>query len=189
MELNELKKLILSGEVYYENDPLFKEIHEEQRMYNTLLHQFNLIQPNDLKGKRECLEKLLGQIGEEVTITQPLNANWGKNTFLGDRVYANSNLTLVDDAKIFIGDDTMIGPNVTITSASHPLNPADRLKKGQYNKEVTIGKNVWMGANVIIFPGVTVGDNTVIGAGSIVTKDLPANVLAFGSPCKVIQSI
>ena len=107
----------------------------------------------------------------------------------GEWVYANFNLTLVDDGHIYIGDHTMIGPNVTIATAGHPILPELREKEMQYNVDVKIGRNVWIGAGAIIVPGVTIGDNTVIGAGSVVTKDIPANVVAVGNPCRVMREI
>lgn len=118
-----------------------------------------------------------------------MHANWGKNTYIGDKVYINSSLTLVDDTRIDIGDHCMIAPNVTIITASHPLDPKERLKHAQYNQPVIIEKNVWVGANVVIFPGVTIGENCVIGAGSVVTNDIPSNVLAYGTPCRKIRDI
>ena len=130
------------------------------------------------------------KVGEGCYIEPPLRANWaGKHVFLGDSVYANFNLTLVDDGNIFIGDKVMLGPNVTIATANHPILPALRERGLQYNKDVHIGNNVWIGAGVIIVPGITIGDNSVIGAGSVVTKDVPANVVAAGNPCRVLREI
>jgi galactoside O-acetyltransferase len=107
----------------------------------------------------------------------------------GKGVYANFNLTMVDDTHIYVGDYTMFGPNVTVATAGHPINPELRSKAYQYNMPVHIGKNCWLGAGVVVLPGVTIGDNTVIGAGSIVTKDIPSNVVAVGNPCKVLREI
>lgn len=185
MELEELKKLMHSGSIYYETS----ELGEEQAVYNEYNYKYNQLSPTDYENKQKYLKKLFGSVGENVTITQPVSANWGKNTHLGDRVYANFNLCLVDDTTIHIGADAMIGPNVTIITGTHPLNPKTRRNKAQYNLPVTIGENVWLGAGVTVLPGVTIGENSVIGAGSLVTKDVPSNVLAFGTPCKVIKSI
>ncbi|OJG77678.1 hypothetical protein RV10_GL002354 [Enterococcus pallens] len=181
----EIKRKMNAGEIYYENS----EIFAEKLHYNRLLHEFNQIPPDQVEEKAQQLEKLLGAKGEGVYIEQPLHANWGKNTYLGKNVYANFNLTLVDDTRIEIHEDTMIGPNVTIITGTHPLDPQLRAKNAQYNLPVVIKRNVWIGAGSIIFPGVTIGENTVIGAGSLVTKDVPANVVAFGSPCQVIKKI
>ena len=120
----------------------------------------------------------------------PFYTNWGgKHVHLGKNVYANFHLTCVDDTHIYIGDYTMIGPNVTIATAAHPILPTLREQGYQYNAPVHIGKNCWLGAGVIILPGITIGDNTVIGAGSVVTKDLPANVVAVGNPCRILRPI
>ena len=143
-------------------------------------------------GRRATLlQRLLGGIGEGSYIEPPLHANWGCNTFIGARFYANFNLTLVDDGVVTIGDDVMIGPNVTIVTTGHPIRPD--LRKAptvtQYSLPVTIGSGAWIGANVTILPGVTIGENSVIGAGSVVTKDIPANVVAYGNPCHVAREI
>ena len=142
-----------------------------------------------MEKRTSMLKDLLAEVGENCYIEPPLHANWGLNTHLGNNVYANFNLTLVDDAEIFIGDSVMIGPNVVIATAGHPVNPELRLKVAQFNIPVHIEKNVWIGAGAIILPGVTVGENSVIGAGSVVTKDIPPNVVAVGNPCRVLRPI
>ena len=142
------------------------------------------------KKREEMLKSMFAELGEGCYIEPPFHANWGgKHCHFGKFVYANFNLTLVDDTHIYVGDCTMIGPNVTIASAGHPVLPELREKQYQYNMPVHIGKNCWIGAGVIIVPGITVGDNSVIGAGSVVTKDIPANVVAVGNPCKVLREI
>jgi galactoside O-acetyltransferase len=176
-----------SGELYLPSDP---DILKEQTLCQELLYDFNQTRPSEGEKRQELLEKMFAQVGENVYIEPPLHANWGgKFCKIGKNVYANFNLTLVDDTQITIGDYTMLGPNVTIASAGHPILPELRQKGYQYNLPVSIGKNCWIGANSTILPGVTIGDNSVIGAGSLVTKDIPANVLAFGSPAKVIRPI
>ena len=132
---------------------------------------------------------MLAEVGENCYVEPPLHANWGCHTHFGKNVYANFNLTLVDDTDIFVGDSVMFGPNVTVATAGHPIDPALRLKVGQFNIPVRIGNNVWIGANSVILPGITIGDNSVIGAGSIVTKDIPENVVAVGNPCRVLRPI
>ena len=133
---------------------------------------------------------MLSEIGEGCYIEPPFRSNWGgKHVHFGNNVYANFNLTLVDDTHIYVGDYTMFGPNVTVATAAHPIDPDFRMPVTQYNKAVYIGKNCWIGAGAIILSGVTIGDNTVIGAGSVVTKDIPANVVAVGNPCKVLRAI
>ncbi|BAK95307.1 galactoside O-acetyltransferase [Tetragenococcus halophilus subsp. halophilus] len=185
MDTNEIKRRMNSGEIYYEN----AEIEEESLKYSMILHSFNQLEPEKSQKRREYLEKLFGEIGANTYIEQPLHANWGKNTFLGDNVYANFNLTLVDDTRIEIHDDTMIGPNVTIITGTHPLDSSLRRNNAQYNLPVTIEENVWIGAGAIILPGTHIGKNSIIGAASLVTQNIPENVLAYGSPCKVIKEI
>ncbi len=171
-------------------DPMDSDIMTEQSAYLELQYEFNATRPSESEKRAALLKKMFGKIGEGCYIEPPLHANWaGKHVFLGDGVYANFNLTLVDDGNIFVGDKVMFGPNVTIATANHPILPALRERGLQYNKEIRIGNNVWIGAGVIIVPGVTIGDNSVIGAGSVVTKDVPENVVAVGNPCRVLREI
>ena len=135
------------------------------------------------------MHRLFASVGKNCYIEPPLRANWGCHTHLGDNVYANFNLTLVDDTHIYIGDHVMIGPNVTIATAGHPIDPDLRRDVAQFNIPVHIGNNVWIGANSVVLPGVTIGANSVIGAGSVVTKDIPANVVAVGNPCRVLREV
>jgi galactoside O-acetyltransferase len=133
---------------------------------------------------------MFAEIGEDCFIETPLHSNWGcHNAHLGRGVYCNSNLTLVDDADIYIGDRCMIAPNVVIATAGHPVLPILREHNYEYAFPVRIGKNVWIGSNVTVLPGVTVGDNSVIGAGSVVSRDIPPNVIAMGVPCRVVREI
>jgi len=154
-----------------------------------ILYDFNNTRPSEGEKRAELLKKLLGGVGKNCYVEPPLHANWGCNTYMGDDVYANFNLTLVDDVKITIGNHVMFAPNVTISAAGHPVEPGLRYRQAQYNLPVTIGDNVWIGAGTVILPGVTIGENTVIGAGSIVTRSIPANVVAYGNPCRVIREI
>ena len=136
------------------------------------------------------LPKLFAEVGENCYIESPYFANWGgHHVHLGRNVYANAGLTLVDDTHIYIGDYTMLGPNVVLATAGHPIDPGLRRQGLQYNKPVHIGKNCWLGASVIVMPGVTIGDNTVIGAGSVVTKDIPSGVVAVGNPCRILREV
>lgn len=133
---------------------------------------------------------MFAEIGEDTYIEPPLHSNFGgKHLHFGSHIYANYNLTAVDDTHIYVGDHTMFGPNVTLASATHPVLPELREKEYQYNLPIKIGRNCWLGAGVIVLPGVTIGDNSVIGAGSVVTKDIPANVVAIGTPCHVMREI
>lgn len=175
-----------TGELYVCNSP---ELFRLQMEYRSLIWQYNQMDPRDLEGHAALLPRIFAQVGEGCFIEPPFYANWGCFTHLGNNVYANFNLTLTDDTHIHIGDDVMIGPNVTIAAAAHPLHPALRRQGLQYNKPVAIGAGAWIGAGATILPGVTIGENTVIGAGSLVTKDIPANVLALGSPCRVVRPI
>ena len=136
------------------------------------------------------LRQMFAEVGEGCYIESPLHANWGgKHVHFGCNVYANFGLTLVDDTHIYVGDRTKLGPGVIIATAGHPILPELRQKAMQYNMPVRIGSNCWLGAGVIVLPGVNIGDNTVVGAGSVVTKDLPANVVAVGNPCRVLRQI
>ena len=154
------------------------------------MYEYNATLPTETAKRQALLTKMFAKVGEGAYIEPPFHANWGGwHVELGAHVYANFNLTLVDDTHIWIGDSVMIGPNVTIATAAHPILPALRKKAAQYNLPVRIGDNVWIGAGAIILPGVTIGENSVIGAGSVVTKDIPANVVAVGNPCRVLRPI
>jgi galactoside O-acetyltransferase len=163
---------------------------KEQFSYLEKLYDFNQTRPYELDKRISLLKEMFASIGDGCYIEPPLHSNFGcHHVHFGNGVYANYNLTLVDDTFIYVGDNTMFGPNVTIATAGHPINPELRKKGYQFNASVTIGKNCWLGAGVIVLPGVTIGDNSVIGAGSVVTKDIPANVVAVGNPCKVLREI
>lgn len=174
-------------ELYLPSD---EALLQEQMRCLDRLYDFNHTRPTETERREALLKEMFAQIGEGCYIEPPLHANWGgRFVHFGKNVYANFNLTLVDDTHIYVGDFTMFGPNVTVAAAGHPLLPALREQGYQYNAPVHIGKNCWIGAGVILVPGVTVGDNTVIGAGSVVTKDIPANVVAVGNPCRVLREI
>ena len=176
-----------SGEIYNPSDDA---IFEEQIKCLDRLYDFNLTRPTELEKREEMLKEMLAEVGENCYIEPPFHSNWGgKNVHLGKNVYMNFNATMVDDTHIYIGDCTMLGPNVVIATAGHPILPELREKALQYNMPVHIGKNCWLGAGVIVLPGVTIGNNTVIGAGSVVTKDIPSDVVAVGNPCKVLREI
>lgn len=180
-------KIMQSGELYCCSD---EELVKKQIACLDKLYDFNATRPTELEKRAKMLKEMFAEIGEECYIEPPLRSNWGgRHVHFGRNVYANFNLTLVDDTHIFVGDYTMIGPNVTIATAGHPILPELREKVYQFNMPVHIGRNCWIGAGAIILPGVTIGDNTIIGAGSVVTKDIPANVVAVGNPCKVLREI
>lgn len=180
------KEKMKSGEVYFCTD---EALMKEQTACLEKLYDFNATRPSEGKKRAALLKELLAEVGENCYVEPPLHANWGCHTHFGKNVYANFNLTLVDDTDIFVGNSVMFGPNVTVATAGHPIDPALRLKVGQFNIPVRIGNNVWIGANSVILPGITIGDNSVIGAGSIVTKDIPENVVAVGNPCRVLRPI
>lgn len=171
-------------------DPTDPEIIKIQASHLDNIYEYNRIRPSNVKAREAKLKEMLSEMGHGCYIEAPFYANFGgSHVHLGNNVYANYNLTLVDDGEIFIGDNTMIAPNVTIDTASHPIEPSLRKRFYQYNLPVHIGKNVWIGANVTILPGVTIGDNTVIGASSTVTNDMPENSVCYGTPCRVIRKI
>ncbi len=181
------REKIHSGELYY---PSGDEIMNEQLSYVNKQYDFNMTRPTELEKRERMLKEMFAEIGEGCYIEPPLHANWGgHHVHFGKGVYANFNLTLVDDTHIYVGDYTLFGPNCVIATASHPIDPELRAQAYQYNLPVHIGKNCWLGAGVIVCPGVTIGDNTIIGAGSVVTKDIPSGVVAFGNPCKVHREV
>ena len=176
-----------SGALYL---PMDEALFQEQLDWLDRLWDFNATRPSQLAERETLLRELFAEIGEGCYIEPPLHANWGgRHVHFGRNIYANFNLTLVDDTHIYVGDNTMFGPNVVVATAGHPLLPELREQGFQYNAPVHIGRNCWIGAGAILLPGVTVGDNAVIGAGSIVTRDVPASVLAVGNPCRVLREI
>lgn len=181
------KEKMLAGMIYDSGD---EDILKEQAGFVKYMKEYNTLGMDDEARIEELLPMMFADVGDECFIQPPFYANWGgHHVHLGSGVYANFNLTLVDDGNIYIGNNTMIGPNVTIATAGHPILPELRNDALQFNVDVHIGKRVWIGAGVIILPGVTIGDNTVIGAGAVVTKDIPANVVAVGNPCRVLREI
>lgn len=178
---------MVAGLIY---DPGDKEILGEQVPYQDKLWEFNQLKPSQYEEKTAYMKEVFAECGENNYIELPFRANWGgHHVHFGSGIYANSNLTLVDDGHIYVGDKVMFGPNVVIATANHPLDAELRGRGLQYNKDVRIGENAWIGANVAIVPGVSIGKNTIIGAGSVVTKDIPDNVIAVGNPCRVIREV
>ena len=182
-----MKEKMHTGELYL---PYDDEIMEEQNRCLDRLYDYNMTRPTEGKKREKLLQEMFAEIGEGCYVEPPFHANFGgKHVHFGKYVYANFNLTMVDDTHIYVGDYTMFGPNVTVASAGHPILPELREKLYQYNMPVHIGRNCWIGAGVIIVPGITIGDNVVIGAGSVVTKDIPDNVVAVGNPFRVLREI
>lgn len=182
-----MKDKMHTGELYLPGDP---EILEDQFRRLDLLYAFNHTLPSNQRRKAELLREMFAEIGEGCYIETPFFSNFGgRHVHFGKCVYCNFNLTLVDDTHIYVGDYTMFGPNVTVATAGHPILPELRQRQYQYNAPVRIGRCCWIGAGAIILPGVTIGDNVVVGAGSVVTKDLPSDVVAVGNPCRVLRPL
>ncbi|MCI9022391.1 MAG: sugar O-acetyltransferase [Eubacterium sp.] len=161
---------------------------EEQRVCRHILQQLNFMDRSDFDGIRSVVKKLLGR-SDGAFINPPFYCDYGKNIEAGKHLFVNYNCTILDVAKVKIGDNCLLAPNVAIYTAGHPVHPDTRASMYEYGKEVTIGDNVWIGGNAVICPGVHIGNNVVIGAGSVVTKDIPDWAIAAGNPCKVIRLI
>ncbi len=176
-----------TGELYLPGD---EEIMKEQTACLEKLYDYNATRPSEGEKRARLLKEMFASVGEGCYIEPPLHSNWGgKHCHFGKNVYANFNLTLVDDTHIYVGDNVMMAPNVVLATAAHPILPELRRKGYQYNAPVRIGEDCWLGAGVIVLPGVTIGRGSVIGAGSVVTKDIPENVVAFGNPCRVVRTV
>jgi maltose O-acetyltransferase len=162
----------------------------EERMNNKLkIYKYNSLRPDETEKMETLLKEILGKTGKNVFIEAPFHCDYGKNIEVGENFFANYNLTILDVGKVMIGSNAQIAPNVSIYTAGHPIHPQSRNSGYEYGIGVTIGDNVWLGGNVVINPGVHIGNNAVIGSGSVVTKDIPDNVVAVGNPCKVIKRI
>ncbi len=182
-----MKDHLHTGELYLPHD---EEIMRDQLRRLDRLYDFNMTRPIELDRREELLREMFAEIGENCYIEPPLHSNFGGgHVHFGKNIYANFGLTLVDDTHIYVGDYTMFGPNVVVATAGHPILPELRQQGYQYNAPVRIGKNCWIGAGVVIVPGVTIGDNVVVGAGSVVTRDLPSDVVAVGNPCRVLRPV
>ncbi len=182
-----MKEKMHTGEMYLPSD---YEIMKDQIKKLDRLYEFNNTRPSDLEKRRALMDEMFAEIGEGCYIESPMYSNFGAaHVHFGDNVYCNFGVTFVDDTHIYVGDNVMFGPHVTVATAGHPVWPDLRRVGYQYNAPVHIGKNCWIGAGAIILPGVTIGDDTVIGAGSVVTKDIPSKVIAVGNPCRVLREI
>ncbi|PRD56294.1 sugar O-acetyltransferase [Sphingobacterium gobiense] len=185
MEKTEKEKMI-AGEFYRATA---KELMVERQYAKEQLFQYNNLEPSKIKVRNQILKKLFGKTTSRFFIEPPFRCDYGYNIFLGDNFYANYNFIVLDCAPVTIGDNVMIGPNVSLFTAGHPVHPAPRIAGWEFAKPIAIGDNVWIGGHAVINPGVTIGKNTVIGSGSVVTKDIPDNVVAVGNPCRVIREI
>jgi galactoside O-acetyltransferase len=162
---------------------------EERLKGKELVYDYNHTRPSEEEKRIEIAKKLFGKIGNDSWIEPPINLAYGTHVFIGDNFYANFNLVIVDDNEVIIGNHVLFGPNVTISTTGHPIDRELRQSGKMYSFPVTIKDNVWLGSGVITNPGITIGENSIIGAGSVVTKDIPANVIAVGNPCKVLREI
>lgn len=196
MKTMRLDERIDNGMLFYEyghknetDRKIEQELAAERNHCKEMLFEYNHTRPGDREKRMGILKSLLGKCTDGVYIEDGVHMSYGKHVFCENRFYANYNLTIVDDGKVFIGDRTMVGPSVTICTTGHPAYPEYRLLGAHYSLPIKIGKCVWIGSNAVILPGVTIGDNSIIGAGSVVTRDIPANVVAFGNPCRVAREI
>lgn len=181
------KEKCLSGELYDPNHD--KQLQAEMRACKALCHAYNLLPPDELAARDELLTRILGKPAVRASILSPFYCDYGKNITLGEDFFANHGLVILDGAPVTFGSHVFIGPNCCISTAGHPLESALRDAGLEFAKPVSIGNSVWIGANVTILPGVTIGDKAVIGAGSVVTRDVPPGTLAFGAPCRVVREL
>jgi len=181
-----MRERMLAGELYLADDP---ELVAEATRARRLNHQLNRMDPTDGEGRRAILRELLGSLGEDSEIRAPFHCDYGYQTFVGARTFANFGLVVLDVATVTIGDDVQIGPYVQLLTATHPLEPGPRRDKWESAQPIVIGDNAWLGGGVIVCPGVTVGADTVVGAGSVVVHDLPSGVLAVGSPARTVREL
>lgn len=164
-------------------------LEEEREACKAIVYELNQLRPEERPRIPEILKKLFGKTGNNIWIEPPFHCDYGWNIEAGENFFANYGLTILDVGKVTFGNNVQIAPNVSIYTAGHPIHPVSRNSGYEYGIPITIGNNVWIGGNAVILPGVTIGDNAVIGAGSVVTKDIPANVIAAGNPCRIIRKI
>lgn len=186
MEFDDIWRQMMNGEEYDATHPALRDLLLKTRMK---LWKFNNLRPDQTEEMADILKDMMGSIGERFIINQPFRCDYGCNIFLGEDCFINFNCTILDEAKVTIGDNAFLGPDVSIYTACHPLEPDRRNRFIEWAEPVTIGNNVWIGGDATILPGVTIGDNVVIGAGSVVTKSFPSNVVIGGNPAKIIKEI
>lgn len=181
------KEKMLAGELYDANyNP---ELIVERRACKTALHEINSLPPTADEIRYELFRNILGKAGTQFIIESPFHCDYGYNIELGENFYMNVNCVILDEGKVTFGNNVFVAPNCAFYTAGHPFDVEQRNRGLEYAKPITVGNNVWIGGNTIVLPGVKIGDNCVIGAGSVVTKDIPANSLGVGNPCKVIRAI
>ena len=181
------KKKMLSGRLYCSSGD--EELTNDFNRCRKLVRLFNNTKEKERDYRQQLIAQILGSCGEYCKFEPPVHFDFGCNTYIGDRFYANVGCVILDVNKVVIGNNVLFGPRVSIFTAGHPIDPDIRVQGLQYGYPITIGNNVWVGGNTVINPGVTIGDNVVIGSGSVVTKDIPPNVVAAGNPCRVIREI
>ncbi|MBN1802233.1 MAG: sugar O-acetyltransferase [Candidatus Lokiarchaeota archaeon] len=180
------KNKMLTGKLYNANDP---ELVKERESARDLCQEYNTIKFSDHVARNAILKELFGESSDPLTIEPPFTCDYGSNIFAGKGVYMNLNCVILDCNIVRIGDDTLMGPNVQVYCATHPLEPELRRQGLELSLPVSIGKNVWIGGNAVICPGISIGNDSVIGPGSIVIKSIPSGVFAAGNPCKVIKHL
>jgi maltose O-acetyltransferase len=180
------KGKMLAGKPYRAHD---QELERERQRTRLLIHQFNNLAPGETSQGQKIIRELIGTCGDQFVIEAPFRCDYGYNIHLGENFYSNFNLVILDCAEVRIGNNALIGPDVGIYTAGHPVHPDLRNQEYEFAFPVKIGNSVWIGGHVVINPGVTIGDRVVIGSGSVVTKDIPSGVIAMGNPCKVLREI
>jgi maltose O-acetyltransferase len=180
------KEKMIAGELY---DPLDKQLVEDRLRTRLLIKELNDTREDEIVERVQILQQLIPHAGEGLWLQPPFYCDYGYNMNIGEKVFFNFNCIVLDVAPVTIGSRTMFGPNVQIYTATHPLNHKERAAGLEYAKPIVVGEDVWIGGSAVICPGVIIGDRTVIGAGSVVTKDIPSDVFAAGNPCKVIRSL
>lgn len=180
------KEKMLAGELYNSTD---EGLANDRMNAKKLCHKYNNLEPDNYDERKSIMRKLLGKTKDSFLIEPDFRCDYGYNIELGENFYSNHNLVILDPAKITFGDNVFIAPNCGFYTAGHPIDVQQRNEALEYAYPITVGNNVWIGGNVAVLPGVTIGDNVVIGAGSVVTKDIPSNVVAVGNPCRVLREI
>lgn len=180
------KEKMLSGALYYAVDEELGIMNQKAR---ALLDEFNATKFNDFDKRRTILTKLFGKVGTNANVNKPFYCDYGCHIFVGDNFYANFDCTILDVNKVIIGDNVFLAPKVSIYTAGHPIDASVRRTQFEFGNSIRIGNDVWIGGNVVINPGITIGNNVVIGSGSVVTKDIPDDVVAAGNPCRIIRKI
>ena len=183
--MTELEKM-LSGVLYRADDPVLVAMRAKAREWFTV---YNQTTNTDMDHRHNMLKTQLGSMGKVIDIQPPFYCDYGTHIYVGENVFINYNCTILDCGRVRIGDNVFIGPNVSFYTAYHPLIASERIKGPELASPITVGDNVWLGGNVILCQGVTIGRNTTIGAGSVVTRSIPAHVLAAGNPCRTIRSL